>query len=65
MPTRLKLIRKLMSLDEELLRRIEDYRFRHRIRTDTETFRRLLEIGLRASRGSAPARRRRTVRRGA
>jgi metal-responsive CopG/Arc/MetJ family transcriptional regulator len=43
-----KLIRKLVSLPHELLAAIDEYRFSNRIKTESETIRRLIELGLNA-----------------
>ena len=39
----------LLILDDDLLRRVEDYRFDHRINSRAEAIRQLLEEGLKAS----------------
>ena len=41
--------RRMVSLPEDLSERVDDYRFEHRIRTDSEAIRRLIEAGLRAA----------------
>ncbi|SHI55540.1 hypothetical protein SAMN02745216_00139 [Desulfatibacillum alkenivorans DSM 16219] len=38
----------LLTLDEDLLKRIDDYRFENRINTRSEAMRRLIKIGLEA-----------------
>jgi hypothetical protein len=40
------MVRKLVSLPHALVAAIEDYRFKYRIKTESESIRRLLEIGL-------------------
>jgi hypothetical protein len=40
------MVRKLVSLPHALVAAIEDYRFKNRIKTESESIRRLLEIGL-------------------
>jgi hypothetical protein len=47
--------RKLVSLPNELLRAIEDFRFQHRIKTEAEAIRRLIEAGLNTGDNSASA----------
>jgi len=39
----------LMTLEEDLLTRIDDYRFENRINSRSEAIRRLIEEGLKAS----------------
>jgi len=39
-------VRKLVSLPKSLVKKIEDFRFDERIKTESETIRRLIEIGL-------------------
>ncbi len=39
-------VRKLLSITPELAKAIADYRFQHRIATESEATRRLIEIGL-------------------
>jgi hypothetical protein len=38
--------RKIYDLDEGLIRRIEDYRFQNRVKSEVEAVRRLIEAGL-------------------
>jgi hypothetical protein len=40
------MVRKLVSLPHALVAAIEDYRFKYRIKTESESIRRLLELGL-------------------
>jgi hypothetical protein len=47
--------KKLVALDPEMVKAIEDYRFGARIRTESEAIRRLIEIGLEAVQKDAPA----------
>jgi hypothetical protein len=47
-------IRKLLSITPELAKAIADYRFQHRIATESEATRRLIEIGLEARAKSPP-----------
>ncbi len=42
-------VRKLVSLPRELASAILDYRFQQRINTESEAIRRLIELGLEAS----------------
>lgn len=42
--------KKLVALDPEMVRQIEDYRFAARIKTESEAIRRLIELGLEAAR---------------
>ncbi len=51
MPTKKPQI--LLTLDEELLERIEDYRYGNRIPTRSEAIRRLLKEALRKYRGKS------------
>lgn len=44
----------LLILDDDLLRRVEDYRFEKRVNSRAEAIRRLLEEGLKVS-DTAPA----------
>ena len=44
--TESKALRKLVSLDADTVRRLDDYRFGQRISRDGEALRRLIEIGL-------------------
>ena len=39
----------LLILDDDLLRRVEDYRFENRVNSRAEAIRRLIEEGLKAS----------------
>lgn len=39
-------VRKLISLPKALAASIDDFRFRERIKTESETIRRLIELGL-------------------
>jgi len=41
-----RLTRKLVSIPNELLKAIEDFRFQQRIKTESEAIRRLIEAGL-------------------
>ncbi len=41
-----RLTRKLVSLPNELLAEIDDYRFSNRVKTESEAIRRLIELGL-------------------
>lgn len=41
-----KALRKLVSVDAELARRLDDYRFGQRISRESDALRRLIEIGL-------------------
>ncbi|MCH8683877.1 hypothetical protein [Pedomonas mirosovicensis] len=41
--------RKLVSLSHEKVREIEGYRFENRIKTESEAIRRLIDLGLEAS----------------
>jgi hypothetical protein len=41
-----KATRKLVSLDDATLRRLDDYRFGQRINRESDALRRLIEIGL-------------------
>ena len=41
-----RMTRKLVSLPNEMLRDIDDFRFRQRIRTESEAIRQLIEAGL-------------------
>ena len=55
-----KALRKLVSLDADTVRRLDDYRFGQRISRESEALRRLIEIGLKQvetteNRRSAPA----------
>ena len=43
------LIRKLVSLPHAMVRAIDDYRFQHRIKTESGTIRHLIERGLKRS----------------
>lgn len=40
--------RKIITFDDDLLRRVEDYRFQERIRSEAEAIRKLIELGLSA-----------------
>lgn len=44
----------LLTLDEDLLGRIEDYRYENRIPTRSEAMRSLIKIGLKNVRGNRP-----------
>lgn len=44
-----KMTRKLISLPNDMLETISDFRFRERIGSEAEAIRRLIEAGLRAS----------------
>jgi hypothetical protein len=48
-------IRKTVSLPASLWRRIEDFQFAHRVKRDAEAVRRLIELGLEASKAQPPA----------
>jgi len=50
-------VRKLLSITPELAKAIADYRFQHRIATESEATRRLIEIGLEAVAKLQPAKR--------
>src|ERR1035437_347399 len=41
--------RKLVSLPHTMMRAIEDFRFANRIKSESEAFRRLIELGLKAA----------------
>jgi hypothetical protein len=41
-----KAVRKLVTLDDAIRRRLEDYRFGQRISRESDALRRLIEIGL-------------------
>jgi hypothetical protein len=41
--------RKMVSLPAELAARVEDYRFDHRLKTEADAIRRLIQLGLQAS----------------
>jgi metal-responsive CopG/Arc/MetJ family transcriptional regulator len=41
-------VRKLVSLQRSMLTAVEDFRFEHRIKTESEAIRRLIEMGLAA-----------------
>ena len=47
--------RRMVSLPEELSERVDDYRFEHRIRTESEAIRRLIEAGLKGAKGAQVA----------
>jgi hypothetical protein len=47
--------RKIVSLPAELAQAIEDYRFNHRMKTEAEAIRRLIELGLGKAPASAPS----------
>ena len=47
--------RKIVSLPAELAQAIEDYRFNHRMKTEAEAIRRLIELGLGKAPDSSPA----------
>lgn len=49
--------RKLVAMPHELVKAIDDYRWEHRIKTEAEAIRRLIELGLQASKSPPPARR--------
>src|ERR1051325_4447016 len=49
-----RMTRKLVSIPNELLRSIEDFRFQHRIKTEAEAIRRLIEAGLKGAQVSQP-----------
>ncbi len=42
-------VRKLVTLPKTLVQAIDDYRFEQRIKTEAEAIRRLIELGLEAS----------------
>jgi hypothetical protein len=42
-------VRKLVSMPHDLIQQIADYRFEHRIKTEAEAIRRLIELGLQAA----------------
>ena len=42
-------VRKLVSMPRAMVQAIEDFRFTERIKTESETIRRLIELGLEAS----------------
>lgn len=44
----------LLTLDDELLERIEDYRYENRIPTRSEALRNLIKIGLKNDRRNQP-----------
>ena len=44
----------LLTLDDELLERIEDYRYENRIPTRSEALRKLIKIGLKNDRRNQP-----------
>ena len=44
-----RMTRKLVSLPNEMLRAIDDFRFENRIKTESEAIRRLIERGLKAA----------------
>jgi hypothetical protein len=48
-------VRKLLSITPELAKAIADYRYQHRIPTESEATRRLIEIGLEATRQPPPS----------
>lgn len=41
--------RKIITFDDDLLRRVEDFRFQERIRSEAEAVRKLIELGLSAA----------------
>lgn len=41
--------KKLVALDPEMVKAIEDFRFEERIRSESEAIRRLIELGLEAA----------------
>jgi metal-responsive CopG/Arc/MetJ family transcriptional regulator len=41
--------RKLVTMPHELAKEIDDFRFEHRIKTEVEAIRRLIELGLQAA----------------
>lgn len=41
-------VRKLVSLPKPMVQAVEDFRFKHRIKTESEAIRRLIEAGLKA-----------------
>lgn len=41
--------RKLVSLPNSMVQAIEDFRFRERVKTESEAIRRLIELGLEAA----------------
>ncbi len=47
--------RKIITFDDHLLTRIDDYRFNARIKSEAEAIRRLIEIGLEAVQKDVPA----------
>jgi hypothetical protein len=48
-------VRKLLSITPELAIAIADYRFQHRIATESEATRRLIEIGLATAAKAQPS----------
>lgn len=49
-----QIVRKSVSLPSSLWALIDDYRFQNRIRSDADTIRRLIEIGLDAAKTGVP-----------
>lgn len=47
-------VRKLVSLPRDLVREVEDFRFSHRINTESEAIRTLIRSGLDATAKDAP-----------
>jgi hypothetical protein len=47
--------KKLLSLEPDMVRAIEDFRFEARINSESEAIRRLIEVGLEAVQKDAPA----------
>ena len=48
-------IRKVVSLPEDLAKRLEDFRFNNRIKSEAEAMRRLIELGLRETDSASDA----------
>jgi metal-responsive CopG/Arc/MetJ family transcriptional regulator len=46
--------RKSVSLPSDLWKQVEDYRFAHRLKTESEAIRRLIELGLEAAKQQSP-----------
>ena len=53
-----RITRKLVSIPDETLQAIDDFRFQQRIRTESEPIRRLIEAGLKAQRPRSAGKRR-------
>lgn len=49
-----KIVRKSVSLPQELWQAIDDFRFRQRIRSEAEAFRQVVRLGLQASPEAVP-----------